>query len=161
MTVDPVTDGMVGDHLVAVRPGDKDPVDHQTEANPPEPGAVPVPGPDDVRVFRPDGRLGEGKRGGWHADHALHRRDERCAAVVDSQPHVQKWMEVSGCVFCPHTTSINKRDPKYGLESIGDLFRQGQIRIPRGTLSANEWFQCTQNHYLIESIQEVNDVPRI
>ncbi len=49
-----------------------------------------------------------------------------------SQPHVQKWMASTGVVFVPHTTSINKADPKYGLESIGDLFRQGRIRIPWG-----------------------------
>jgi hypothetical protein len=47
-----------------------------------------------------------------------------------SQPHVQKWMNMTGVAFVPHTTSINKQDPKYGLESIGDLFRQGRIRIP-------------------------------
>jgi hypothetical protein len=47
-----------------------------------------------------------------------------------SQPHVQRWMEQTGQVFVPHTTSINKRDPKYGFESIGDLFRQGMIRMP-------------------------------
>jgi len=50
-----------------------------------------------------------------------------------SQPHVQKWMEQTGQIFVPHTTSINKRDPKYGFESIGDLFRQGMIRLPYGT----------------------------
>jgi hypothetical protein len=49
-----------------------------------------------------------------------------------SQPHVQKWMAMTGVAFVPHTTSINKQDPKYGLESIGDLFRQGRIRIPWG-----------------------------
>lgn len=49
-----------------------------------------------------------------------------------SQPHVQKWMNMTGVAFVPHTTSINKQDPKYGLESIGDLFRQGRIRIPWG-----------------------------
>ena len=62
-----------------------------------------------------------------------------------SQPHVQKWMEVSGTAFLPHTTSVNKRHPEYGLESIGDLFRQGLIRIPWGTLSARN--QC---QYLID-----------
>ena len=50
-----------------------------------------------------------------------------------SQPHVQKWMEYSGMRFLPHTTHINKQDPKYGLESIGDLFRQGMIRLPWAT----------------------------
>lgn len=47
-----------------------------------------------------------------------------------SQPHVQRWSAMTGIAFVPHTTSINKQDPKYGLESIGDLFRQGRIRIP-------------------------------
>ena len=47
-----------------------------------------------------------------------------------SQRHVQKWMEMTGQIFVPHTTSVNKADPKFGLESIGDLFRQGFIRLP-------------------------------
>jgi hypothetical protein len=53
-----------------------------------------------------------------------------------SQPHVQKWSAMTGVSFVPHTTSINKQDPKYGLESIGDLFRQGMIRIPWGDLQS-------------------------
>jgi hypothetical protein len=53
-----------------------------------------------------------------------------------SQPHVQRWSAATGVVFVPHTTSINKADPKYGLESIGDLFRQGRIRIPWGDLQS-------------------------
>ena len=53
-----------------------------------------------------------------------------------SQPHVQRWMEQTGQVFIPHTTSVNKRDPKYGFESIGDLFRQGFIRLPWGNPQA-------------------------
>ena len=47
-----------------------------------------------------------------------------------SQPHAQRWMQITGQVFVPHTTSVNKADPKFGLESFGDLFRQGIIRIP-------------------------------
>ena len=53
-----------------------------------------------------------------------------------NQPHVQKWQAMTGVVFVPHTTSVNKQDPKYGLESIGDLFRQGMIRIPWGDMSS-------------------------
>ena len=49
------------------------------------------------------------------------------------QPHVQKWQEVTGIAFVPHTTTVNKQDPKFGLESIGDLFRQGFIRLPYAT----------------------------
>jgi hypothetical protein len=39
-------------------------------------------------------------------------------------------MKATGQRFIPHTTHQNKNDPKYGLESIGDLFRQGRVRIP-------------------------------
>lgn len=53
-----------------------------------------------------------------------------------SQPHVQKWSALTGVSFVPHTTSVNKQDPKYGLESIGDLFRQGMIRIPWGDMTS-------------------------
>jgi hypothetical protein len=57
-----------------------------------------------------------------------------------SQPHVQKWSAMTGVSFVPHTTSINKQDPKFGLESIGDLFRQGFIRIPWGDIQSR--FNC-------------------
>ena len=53
-----------------------------------------------------------------------------------NQPHVQKWSAMTGVSFVPHTTSVNKQDPKYGLESIGDLFRQGMIRIPWGDMTS-------------------------
>jgi hypothetical protein len=43
---------------------------------------------------------------------------------------VQKWQQMTGVIFVPHTTGVNKADPKFGLKSIADLFRQGQIRIP-------------------------------
>ena len=58
-----------------------------------------------------------------------------------SQPHVQKWMALTGVVFVPHTTTVNKQDPKYGLESIGDMFRQGQVRIPWGDINARTTMQ--------------------
>ena len=53
-----------------------------------------------------------------------------------NQPHVQRWSAMTGVAFVPHTTSVNKQDPKYGLESIGDLFRQGRIRMPWGDIPA-------------------------
>lgn len=46
------------------------------------------------------------------------------------QPHVQRWMQITGVRFLPHTTTINKQDPKFGVESVGELFRQGKVRIP-------------------------------
>ena len=46
------------------------------------------------------------------------------------QPHIQRWMQTTGVIFVPHTTSVNKADPKFGVESVGDFFRQGKIRIP-------------------------------
>ena len=59
-----------------------------------------------------------------------------------SQPHVQRWMMMTGQRFVPHTTGgANKNDPKYGLESIGDLFRQGRVRIPWGGIEARNIMQ--------------------
>ena len=58
-----------------------------------------------------------------------------------SQPHVQRWMVKTGQRFLPHTTHANKNDPKFGLESIGDLFRQGRIRIPWGGIEARNIMQ--------------------
>jgi hypothetical protein len=46
------------------------------------------------------------------------------------QPHVQRWIDVTGVRILPHTTSANKADPKFGVESLGVLFRDGLIRLP-------------------------------
>lgn len=54
------------------------------------------------------------------------------------QPYIQKWMQATGVRFLPHTTTINKQDPKYGVESIGDLFRQGKIRIPWNSIPVRQ-----------------------
>lgn len=62
-----------------------------------------------------------------------------------NQPHVQKWSAMTGVTFVPHTTSVNKQDPKYGLESIGDLFRQGRIRLPWADIAARQ-----RSTYLID-----------
>jgi hypothetical protein len=69
-----------------------------------------------------------------------------------SQPHVQKWIATTGVIFVPHTTSINKQDPKYGLESIGDLFRQGMIRIPWSDFASR-----TRCQHLIEEATKYPD----
>lgn len=54
------------------------------------------------------------------------------------QPHIQHWMDATGVTFIPHTTSANKSDPKFGVESIGDFFRQGKIRIPYSDIVARK-----------------------
>ena len=46
------------------------------------------------------------------------------------QPHVQRWMRLTNVAIIGHTTHVNKADPKFGVESTGDLFRQGLIRLP-------------------------------
>ncbi len=66
-----------------------------------------------------------------------------------SQPHVQRWIELTGITFVPHTTSVNKRDPKFGFESIGDLFRQGFIRMPYSTPTA----RLNMQYLITEAIQ--------
>ena len=62
-----------------------------------------------------------------------------------NQPHVQKWSQITGVIFVPHSTYQNKNDPKWGVESIGDLFRQGLIRIPWKDVSTRQ-----KMTYLIE-----------
>lgn len=52
------------------------------------------------------------------------------------QPYVQRWMDATGIVILSHSTYANKADPKFGLESIGDLFRQGKIRLPYGDFTS-------------------------
>ena len=68
-----------------------------------------------------------------------------------NQPHVQKWSAMTGVTFVPHTTSINKQDPKYGLESIGDLFRQGRIRMP--------WADINSRNRISNLIEEATKYP--
>ena len=69
-----------------------------------------------------------------------------------SQPHVQRWAALTGVAFVPHTTSINKQDAKYGLESIGDLFRQGRIRIPWADIPSRQ-----RGQYLIDEATRYPD----
>lgn len=57
------------------------------------------------------------------------------------QPHVQHWMQATGVRFLPHTTTTNKSDPKFGVEAIGDFFRQGKIRIPYADIVARKKVQ--------------------
>lgn len=47
-----------------------------------------------------------------------------------TQPHVQKWQAAHAVTLIPHQTHSNKNDPKYGVTSIADFFRQGKIRLP-------------------------------
>lgn len=53
-------------------------------------------------------------------------------------PHVQQWSALTGVRFVGHSTNVNKADPKYGVESIGDYFRQGMVRLPNKGLVARE-----------------------
>ena len=46
------------------------------------------------------------------------------------------WEDTSGMRIIPHDTNINKKDPKFGFESVGDWFRQGLIRIPDGDVGS-------------------------
>ncbi len=50
-----------------------------------------------------------------------------------TQPHVQRWQSTRGVTFIPHTTYANKADPKFGVTSIADYFRQGAVRLPWGS----------------------------
>jgi hypothetical protein len=73
----------------------------------------------------------------WKTSHAL---DIPIQLVVFEQnaaqkwflqmPHVQRWQQMTGVRVVGHSTNVNKADPKYGVESIADEFRQGMMRLP-------------------------------
>jgi hypothetical protein len=95
----------------------------------------------------------------WHRSNQLQAPLSHVVVEVNaaqrwllSQPHVQKWSAITGISFVPHTTSINKQDPKYGLESIGDLFRQGRIRIPWRDIPSRQ-----RSQYLIDEATRYPD----
>lgn len=53
-----------------------------------------------------------------------------------AQPHVQLWSERFGVQLMPHTTTINKADPVYGVTGTADFFRQAAIRLPYGDVDS-------------------------
>ncbi len=53
-----------------------------------------------------------------------------------AQPHLQRWAAQYDVDLMPHTTHINKADPKFGVTGISDFFRQGAIRLPSGDPAA-------------------------
>lgn len=55
-----------------------------------------------------------------------------------TQPHVQKFASAFGITFIAHQTHSNKNDPKFGVQSISDYFRQGKIRLPFGDAMTRE-----------------------
>ena len=46
------------------------------------------------------------------------------------QTLVRDWRIMRGVDIVPHSTGINKADPKYGVWSLGPLWRQGRVRLP-------------------------------
>lgn len=54
------------------------------------------------------------------------------------QPHVQRWIDATGVTIVGHSTHANKADPLFGLESIGDLFRRGLVRLPHKDITSRQ-----------------------
>jgi hypothetical protein len=44
--------------------------------------------------------------------------------------HVRRWRSLHSVDILPHTTSRNKSDPEYGVETIAPHWRFGRVRIP-------------------------------
>ena len=44
--------------------------------------------------------------------------------------HVRRWRSLHSVDILPHTTSRNKSDPQYGVETIAPHWRFGRVRIP-------------------------------
>lgn len=44
--------------------------------------------------------------------------------------HVRRWRSLNSVDILPHTTSRNKSDPQYGVETIAPHWRFGRVRLP-------------------------------
>ena len=44
--------------------------------------------------------------------------------------HVRRWRSLHGVDIIPHTTSRNKSDPQFGVETIAPHWRFGRVRLP-------------------------------
>jgi hypothetical protein len=44
--------------------------------------------------------------------------------------HVRRWMAQHHVRIIPHTTTINKSDDEYGVQTLANLYRYGLIRLP-------------------------------
>ena len=44
--------------------------------------------------------------------------------------HVRNWMSKHGVRILSHATHQNKADPKFGVQTIGGIWRQGLVRLP-------------------------------
>lgn len=53
-----------------------------------------------------------------------------------TMPHVQKYLDLTGLRLHSHLTQKNKLNADWGVESLGNDFRQGLIRIPWADIAA-------------------------
>jgi hypothetical protein len=44
--------------------------------------------------------------------------------------HVHRWRRKRGVTIIPHATHLNKVNPDYGVETVKNLYRYGQVRLP-------------------------------
>ena len=49
---------------------------------------------------------------------------------ITQYDHWKRWSATNGVDLVPHYTSRNKGDPKYGVQMLGPLWRQGLVRLP-------------------------------
>ena len=47
--------------------------------------------------------------------------------------HVQDWQRSRKVLLIPHATNRNRSDPDRGVETLGSLYRHGQVRLPGAT----------------------------
>lgn len=44
--------------------------------------------------------------------------------------HTERFKQKFGIQLVPHVTANNKNDPKYGVQALGPLYRDGRVRLP-------------------------------
>jgi hypothetical protein len=53
-----------------------------------------------------------------------------------SQQYVQRWQRSTGAMIFPHVTHVNKLDPRFGVQGLAPLVKQGALRFPTGDAKA-------------------------
>lgn len=69
------------------------------------------------------------KRAGAPIDHLIVEANA-CQRWLLQYDHTRRWQRLQKMQIIPHTTGTNKLDENYGVQSVKDKFRFGNIRLP-------------------------------
>lgn len=68
--------------------------------------------------------------------------------------HVRRWMQSRNVQIIGHTTGTKKKDPDLGVQTLGPIYRRGQIRIPMRDSLVNGVNRDLIMHQLIKQVTQ-------